>query len=543
MNSMIKRAYWTQRTIVLSSLCGVLLITGHVLASPIAKRDVIAAVETWVRQATADARPDAVVERLEPYVAAGRTAAYIAHLAGGGYCICGADDRLLPVYLYRPIGTFDQTNRSYAYILQDIARRLDRHDDAARATNAIDPDYAPTLTRRAEDWAQLRSGQVPASYDQQAALSGGDPTMMALPTTSYWHQGSPYNDQCPELIPGTDDHCVVGCVATTAAQIMYYWEWPNTGVGSDSVTYDRRHRADWDYEALTTNPGLNLDEFWDDRLYWTSFWDGRLYMSGYWDPSLYKNARKQCHDGAGCDDDPNYLAALEILWERLPQDPTTCSANFGATTYNWSVLQDDHDDDYPVAGDTEAAKLSHHAGIAVGMSYGRWGSGAGWTREGLVDYFRYDPDAAAIWRDVDEMVTDIQWFRPLEITGGSDTAGHSWMVCGYNKGTNPWQFLMNLGWGGGPTEWATIDEWFPNDQVNVIRIAPQGVVRFVGGSSGDGSPAEPYQDLPTALATVPDETTLVFKAGSTHTISGSPAVISKPVTLKGYSVTIAMSGP
>jgi hypothetical protein len=46
-----------------------------------------------------------------------------------------------------------------------------------------------------------------------------------------WHQNSPYSDSCPDGDGGT---CVVGCVATAAAQIMAFWQWPPAGSGSES---------------------------------------------------------------------------------------------------------------------------------------------------------------------------------------------------------------------------------------------------------------------------------------------------------------------
>ena len=47
--------------------------------------------------------------------------------------------------------------------------------------------------------------------------------------TSNWHQHEPFSDYCPM---GDGDRCVVGCVATSASQIMDYWEWPLSGYGS-----------------------------------------------------------------------------------------------------------------------------------------------------------------------------------------------------------------------------------------------------------------------------------------------------------------------
>lgn len=57
-------------------------------------------------------------------------------------------------------------------------------------------------------------------------------------------------------------------------------------------------------------------------------------------------------------------------------------------------------------------------------------------------------------------------------------------------------------------------------------------------NGGDGSPAEPYLGLSGALTNAPDNTTLIMKAGSTHTLPGDPVVMDKPMTLKGYDVYV-----
>jgi len=93
-------------------------------AEPVSEKDVIKAVQTWVRTTTPDARVTAVVDKLEPYRFDGKPAGYIAHLQDGGFCICGADDLLLPVYLYNPRGQFDPQNPDYQQILGSLTTRL-----------------------------------------------------------------------------------------------------------------------------------------------------------------------------------------------------------------------------------------------------------------------------------------------------------------------------------------------------------------------------------------------------------------------------------
>jgi len=53
--------------------------------------------------------------------------------------------------------------------------------------------------------------------------------------TTVWHQGNPFNRNCPAPPVGDDctaARCLVGCVATAGAQIMRYWHWPPWGSGS-----------------------------------------------------------------------------------------------------------------------------------------------------------------------------------------------------------------------------------------------------------------------------------------------------------------------
>ncbi|MCP4706305.1 MAG: PKD domain-containing protein, partial [candidate division Zixibacteria bacterium] len=72
-----------------------------------------------------------------------------------------------------------------------------------------------------------------------------------------WHQGAPYNMYCP--LGYGDRQCVVGCVATAAAQIIYYWQWPNEGTGSSSFYWGGDNSCD------TTTPGEILSVDYSDQ--------------------------------------------------------------------------------------------------------------------------------------------------------------------------------------------------------------------------------------------------------------------------------------
>lgn len=554
---------------------GVLMLpTGAAADDGLTEAEVRAAVQTWVRYVTADARPDAVVERMEPHQVDGETVAYIAHLEGGGFCICGADVLVLPVYFYSPEGVYDPENPSYAYFLWEIRTRLEglreqmREDrpDAVRPQAALRADLAD----REAYWRELIAGRVPKRAEAERvramAAEGEPPDKMELRFNAHWHQGSgnpvsrgfnTFNADCPILTPNIDptaplpnERALVGCVATAMAQTMYYWEWPNTPEGGDeSVDYEYRWRSGWATQTLASDPGIPTPAKypWIDRLEYDAV-NNELRMNGYWDGSLYEAAQAISRTYAA------YQTALGNLW--ADSGFTTVTQQYNApfssapVSYRWNLMQDRQAGSGTVSN-TEMAELSYHAGVAATMSYGIQGSSSHEARTGdaLEDHFRYYTDT--IHHDgaqTETMATEIQWLRPLIFGGSSPTGGgHCWVVYGYDKTNDPnRQFKMNLGWGGSCDGWYTTDVMttclnatFVVTQGHTTQIAPLDVVRFVGNNEpGDGSPDSPYENIEEALDEAQDWATLIFKAGSINTFSSDPLVIDRPVILRGKDATI-----
>lgn len=520
--------------LVSSFILCLIVIPTFLQAKEMTEAEVRSAVQTWVRHVTADARPDAVVEKMEPYLVDGTIVAYVAHLAGSGFCLCGANDLVLPVYLYSPQGIYDPSIPDYQAVLQEIAERVRYLQKGVEEKDPGLESYQQALSERVFFWQDLVAGRIPPRIEEKDAA--GEPDMMELNLTSTWDQHSPYNDLCPPTPPpGADEHTLVGCGPTAISQIMYYWKWPNTGAGPNaSNTYNYRWRNNWDEESLAMNPNIPADDDWVGRLEWTSVGVDRLRMNGYWDEKLYVAAQAINANAA-------YLNALAALYNRLTLASDTNTANFGATTYNWSIMQDDHTD--PVdAGDAEVAKLCYHAGMAIeGMGYGFSESGAPSdnVEAALQNHFRFDPDAVYQARDTAKMTTEILWLRPFYFHGKKPGgSGHNWVVFGYDKGWDPIKFRMNMGHGN--NFWYSCDDVdYTDNQKHITQIAPQNVVKFVGAASlGDGSPDDPYQNIEEAIVEAPDDATLIFKAGSDNTFSAATLTITKPLTLKGVNVVI-----
>lgn len=82
--------------------------------------------------------------------------------------------------------------------------------------------------------------------------------------TTGWHQGSPYNQDCPMGDGGT---CIVGCVATAVAQIMKYWNWPSAGNGSSNYYWQG------DNSCGGNTPGQTLTANYSDIYDWDNMPD------------------------------------------------------------------------------------------------------------------------------------------------------------------------------------------------------------------------------------------------------------------------------
>jgi hypothetical protein len=519
-------------------------------AARVSELDVRNAVETWVRHVTADARPDAVIERMEPYIVEGETVAYITHLSGRGYCLCGADDVVLPVYFYSPNGRYDEDNSGNQAILWEIETRTKFIEQCLSEDDPVIIPYRSILAGRSIYWQQLASGTIPPQEGDKDDRQG--PEKMELPLTCRWGQGSlpgaaaptyPYNDFCPVLTPGSDEHAKAGCVAVAMAQIMYYWRWPSIGQGRGDVDYNFRSVAGWIWEPLPKAWGAGWIWRIDgrDRLQWIA---NDLGMTGYWDNSVLNRAQGFYPDPA----DADYRAAVNTLYGRLIAGSTNYAVNFGAANYQWHIMPDSCRDPAD-AGDRAVATLIYHAGVATDANYGLYNTGVTpqVIDDAFEDHFRYDTDVRFDRPiNTDTMIEEIQWLRTLALGGlvqPPARGGHCWVVYGYNKrGPLPDQFKMNMGWNGQSNGWYTCDtvpQGYTHNQAHITMIAPRNVVRFVGDTNpGDGSPDDPHQNIEEAIPLAPVNATLIFKAGSNNTFAGPSLTIRKPLTLKGWDATL-----
>lgn len=171
----------------------------------------------------------------------GNPAAYVFNNDGGkGYMVLAGDDVAMPVLGYNNHGTIDgkALPPQLEWWLQEYARQI---------------EYA------------VAHGATTLSNDVKA--SAPDAPAVAPLIKTHWDQGAPYNGKCPML---NAQRTYTGCVATSMAQVMKYFNYPEVGQNSISYNDDEgcgkrlslnfaQRRFDWDNMLDTYLPGQYTD--------------------------------------------------------------------------------------------------------------------------------------------------------------------------------------------------------------------------------------------------------------------------------------------
>ena len=152
-------------------------------------------------------------------IARGDAAFYVFNTSNG-FVIVSADDCATPILGYSDKGQFDVDNipiqlQDYLQgFVEQIQYGIEHHLGADATT--------------ARQWELVRSiGHL----TEHRATTAVTPLL-----TDSWSQDCYYNNMCPVDPSGPCGHAVTGCAATSFAQIMHYWGYPTTGMGSYSYT-------------------------------------------------------------------------------------------------------------------------------------------------------------------------------------------------------------------------------------------------------------------------------------------------------------------
>ena len=181
-------------------------------------------------------------------------------ISSGGYIIVPTLKELPPVKAYSEVSEIDDLYApdGFAAMIREVLKaRMDvyveQFGSLEASQSATEILYGPENSEAWDRFA-VTAKQFAESFAQSldATLDGVGPLL-----TTTWHQGSPYNSLCPM---GDGGRCVVGCVATAAAQIIYYHQWPPTGVGSHSYYWNGDNSCDGSTAGQTLSADFS-DEY------------------------------------------------------------------------------------------------------------------------------------------------------------------------------------------------------------------------------------------------------------------------------------------
>jgi hypothetical protein len=142
---------------------------------------------------------------------------YAFNFEGKGFVVVSAADNVVPVLAYSFEGSYGDGNRppQFSSWMEGYAKQI-----SYGVAHAIP---APPAVKA--EWERLSTAD-PSQLTTDRSTTDVSPLLI-----STWDQGSPYNFLCPADGSGPGGHVWSGCVATAMSQVMYYWRWPDTGLG------------------------------------------------------------------------------------------------------------------------------------------------------------------------------------------------------------------------------------------------------------------------------------------------------------------------
>jgi hypothetical protein len=254
--------------VILTVLLVVLqLCSDDILARPTTRQEAEKAVIGWLK---VNPRPLGAalgqqVKKIETYTDDwGNPLYYIVYLQPNGFVIVPADDLIEPIIGFVQDGVYDPslTNPLGALVTNDLNGRaqLARAGKLVRTKGAdgvsVDPQgkwnkFAGVAEAPAKDSNTIGLLGIPGIDDVRVApfvqSKWSQTTCCSAACYNYYTPGDTNNGQGT---PGSTSNYPCGCVATALAQIMRYFQWPNTGIGPNSfsikirgATYSRSTRG------------------------------------------------------------------------------------------------------------------------------------------------------------------------------------------------------------------------------------------------------------------------------------------------------------
>jgi hypothetical protein len=225
------------------AFAGVLLSSFSIFAAPVTADTANNAVQGWLHR---DHRPlgaplSAKIKGAHPVKnTSGGTLYYVVQLDPSGFVILPADDLAEPIVAFSATGSFDASSKSplAALVNHDMPRRMAR----ARALAGA-PTAAALQSHR--KWQAFLAGSPnpPPDSEENGNITEVSQVWVAPFVQTLWDQSTDvslsdacYNYYTPPNGAGDVNNDPCGCIATCMAQVMYYFQYPGSGVGAGSFS-------------------------------------------------------------------------------------------------------------------------------------------------------------------------------------------------------------------------------------------------------------------------------------------------------------------
>ena len=249
------------RLTILIGCLAIMGLTMAVRAEMATVNDALTVADNWItvimqkRGSWSDSNT-AAVEEIQEFKRGERTLGYFCRVWPKGYIVVSLRKELAPVKAYSTTcdldpaldeGMSDLIKLKMEGILDKIEQQVGvvKLAGTEEVKSILEIDYRDAWIELEGDLSTMEMDMESDEADMNDLnYQEGDVLL-----TTNWHQGDPFNRQCPAPPPGDDctaARCVVGCVATAGAQIMRYWYWPPYGEGGSpySDSYDWRNMPD-----------------------------------------------------------------------------------------------------------------------------------------------------------------------------------------------------------------------------------------------------------------------------------------------------------
>ena len=174
---------------------------------------------------------------------------YIYNIGNQGFVIIAGNTVLPPVLAWSDQGTFPNMGEAPENFASWIAHYSEMIDFAL--ANGIQPE-----------------AKVQRQWDEaaQGLFGTRNATTVDPLVSTHWNQDCYYNEYCPATggwwWGGPCGHCYAGCVATAMAQVMKYWDYPETGFGSHSYVHSEYGEQSANFGATTYHWSQMPNEIW-----------------------------------------------------------------------------------------------------------------------------------------------------------------------------------------------------------------------------------------------------------------------------------------